>query len=250
MDGTIKIAITENESEIREQIASYLGNYSDRAKLKIQIDEYESGEAFVAAVANITYPIVFMDIYMDEEGMTGIDAVEKLRETDNECMVIFCTTSQEDMLKAFRCHAFDYILKPVTQDAVDRVMADAVQYLSNEGNYIDVKTTDGDASIMLGNILYTSFSGHYAVITATGNQEYRTRMKLSEVQELFRDYDNFLEINRGVIVNLDYVTNMDGAECKLSDGEVLPVRTKSVKAMRKVWQDYTFAKLREENSRR
>jgi len=243
-----RVAVVENEDPIRQQMVQALTDVSHRTKVLLEVDEYSSGEAFTAALKDNLYAIAFLDIYMDE--MTGIEAAAILRKEDPQCLVVFCTTSETDMLSAFQLHAFDYILKPITDEAVERVMGDALKILNAAGNYIEIKAVDGDQSLMVNSIMCVTVSGHYLLFRVLGGREYKTRMKISEAMNLLSDYRNFLEINRGILVNMDYIDDMSAKGCRLKDGTDLPVRTKGTQQVIQSWNDYCFKRLREESHRR
>lgn len=60
--------------------------------------------------------IAFLDIQMRE--MNGIEAAEKLKETNPAINIIFTTAYSEYMPEAFRLHASGYIMKPVTAEKI------------------------------------------------------------------------------------------------------------------------------------
>ena len=67
--------------------------------------------------------VVLMDIRMPE--MDGMEAAEHLSKIDNPPAIIFCTAYDEHALQAFRVHAVDYLLKPVSADDLKTAMGKA-----------------------------------------------------------------------------------------------------------------------------
>lgn len=63
----------------------------------------------------------FLDVEMPKMG--GIELAAKLREIDEELQVVFTTAYPGYAVDAFRVSAVDYLLKPVTPDALERVAA-------------------------------------------------------------------------------------------------------------------------------
>lgn len=85
------------------------------------IDLYASGEAFLASQSR--YDLIFLDIVM--EGMNGIETARQFRARDMDCLIVFLTSSREYVWEAFPMHAFDYLVKPVEQERLDRVLEEA-----------------------------------------------------------------------------------------------------------------------------
>ena len=90
------------------------------------IDLYASGEAFLASQSR--YDLIFLDIVM--EGMDGIETARQFRARDMDCLIVFLTSSREYVWEAFPMHAFDYLVKPVEQERLDRVLEEAQRALA------------------------------------------------------------------------------------------------------------------------
>lgn len=64
---------------------------------------------------------VFLDVEMPR--MNGIELADKLLAIDEDVQVVFTTAYPNYAVDAFRVSAVDYLLKPVTPDALERVVA-------------------------------------------------------------------------------------------------------------------------------
>lgn len=45
------------------------------------------------------------------DGMTGLDAVRKIRETDRDALIVFVSSSGDHFPDALMLHAYDYLRK-------------------------------------------------------------------------------------------------------------------------------------------
>lgn len=63
----------------------------------------------------------FLDIEMPKMG--GIELADKLKAQNEELQVVFTTAYPDYAVEAFRVSAVDYLLKPVTPEALERVVA-------------------------------------------------------------------------------------------------------------------------------
>ena len=62
--------------------------------------------------------IAFLDINM--RGMGGLALAEKITEIQPECKIVFCTGYEEYALNAIQLRCSGYLMKPVTQEAVQK----------------------------------------------------------------------------------------------------------------------------------
>ena len=61
----MQIAIVDDRAEDREELSVCLENYMKKHQLDYTLTEFEDGENFLKAAAQVNFQLVFMDIYMD-----------------------------------------------------------------------------------------------------------------------------------------------------------------------------------------
>lgn len=76
--------------------------------------------------------VAFLDIQMP--GLTGIDLAKKLQETNPKINVIFTTGYDDYALDAFKINASSYILKPITQEAIEKAFENLRYSNQSENN--------------------------------------------------------------------------------------------------------------------
>ena len=104
----LNIAICDDEKIIREQIKEL----AEKEMPDVCAGLYETGDALLAAGKQ--FDIVFLDIQM--EGTDGIETAKRLRQRDEDTILIFITGIREYVFEAFDVAAFHYLLKPVEED--------------------------------------------------------------------------------------------------------------------------------------
>ena len=102
----LNIAICDDEEIIREQIKELI------EKTGLCPELFETGDGLLAAGKQ--FDIVFLDIQM--EGTDGIETAKRLRQRDEDTILIFITGIREYVFQAFDVAAFHYLLKPIEED--------------------------------------------------------------------------------------------------------------------------------------
>ncbi|WP_088830134.1 response regulator [Paenibacillus tyrfis] len=73
----------------------------------------------LARLPELKPDVVFLDVEMPR--MNGLELARKINELSEETKIIFSTAYKQYALDAFQVYAFDYILKPVTPAAIERI---------------------------------------------------------------------------------------------------------------------------------
>lgn len=129
----MNIALVDDMPKEIIRLSGIIEEYATERQLPVELQTFDSAEALLTSYHPLQYTLIFMDIYMD--GMTGVEAVEKIRETDQETLIVFLTTSADHAFDALRVHAWQYILKVPDRDTLKtdmwHVMDDIAALLLN-----------------------------------------------------------------------------------------------------------------------
>lgn len=82
------------------------------------------------------FDIAFLDINM--RGMGGLELARRLREINSKCYIVFCTGYQEYAVEAFEIHADGYLMKPVTQERVQKEI-DHIMGKTSKNALLDIR---------------------------------------------------------------------------------------------------------------
>jgi len=239
----MKIAIVDDELSLLRLAKHTIEDYGKEKNIDIEVDEYLNGQSFLNSYVPDTYSMILMDVYMPE--LSGIDTVLKLRENDVNVSVIFLTTSEAHMKNALSCHAFDYLIKPATRADFFKVLDECISLLnikaSEKHNYITIMHKRVEINLPVDHIISISSNGHNLDIATSNDTKYNIKENFSAMAEKISGFNNMLVINRGVIVNLDYVEKIDKGNCILTDGTVFSIKIKSYASIRKIYEDYKLS---------
>ena len=249
-DTELNIAIAEDQPEELRRIKGILQEYSSSRHLNLGISCFSSAEDLISGYRPMLYAVLFLDIYMG--CMTGVEAAKQIRTMDSRALIVFLTGSTEFMPEAFSLHAFDYIEKPASPSRICRVMDDILLRNMPESTEPSLNFFQNrqDYYLPFSEIAAVSANGNYLEITDRNRNVYRPRMTFSSVQEMLSKDPRFLQILRGVLVNMDAVVLFDKTSCILEGDLRFPINVRHSRELVQVWQNYTFQKIRSESEKR
>lgn len=242
----MNIAVVDDHMESACNIKMILKKFADANKVEIKVEIFKSGEEFLSAFKPNNFQIIFMDIYMNR--MSGIDASKVIRKTDNICLIIFLTTSPEHMPDAFSCHAFEYVIKPAYEERIFKVMSDALEVIPSVSKYIEFVSKRKNVKLFHSDIVSSVSNGHYLDICDKNNNVYPVRMTLSGLLELIKKDSRFLTVNKGILINMDYIKSIENNSCILTNGQIFPIKVRECALIEQKWQDYNFEQIRLEQN--
>lgn len=177
--------------------------------------------------------IVFLDIRMP--GLTGLDVARQLQEGPQRPRIVFVTAFDQYAIDAFDADAVDYLLKPVSDERLERTIEklraglaqrtappDLTHLLAQLAQHVTGAATqplrwirasrrfaDGEMTeqIAVADVLYFQADDKYTCVVlrdGATTRELLIRVPLSELNDQL-DKRDFQQIHRSVIVNLNVV---------------------------------------------
>ncbi len=248
----MNIAIIDDVPDEIKEVTALLKQYAALNQIEIEIDRFSGAEAFLKKYRPLLFTVIFLDIYM--EGMTGIEAAQRIRETDSSVALIFLTTSEEHRADAFRCHAYDYLTKPVQKDSLFRTMDYLLRIQTEtEGQKLLFSSNRREYILPYSEIksIRTESNGsNYLEIMDVSGNTYRARMTFSSVSRQLMEDSRFILLQPCVLVNLEHIAMLKENCAVLVGGEQLAFSARRAKEIRHVWQNFMFANIRDKSGRR
>lgn len=230
----MKIAVCDDLSEERERIRSLTQEYAKKNHIKVQIDEFESGEKLLSA-DSASYSLVFLDIFMD--GINGMETAKLLFSQNSRMQIIFCSTSAEYAAESYDVAALHYFVKPFDADRFFQVL-DRFFYVYHAMRTITVRVQRVDTTLYLSDIIWVESADHKCIIH-TKNGDLETRMAFSQLVSQLLPYD-FIQPIRYAIVSLKEITMIPTDTIAMSDGSVIPVSRGERLNVKQAFSDYKW----------
>lgn len=125
-----EIAICDDSAQDRKRLSEQIRKNIPEAE-KIGIHEFDGGISLLGAIKNIRFSIIFLDVQM--KGMDGEETAIKIRELDNNVILVFYTGFVEPSPRSFEVQPYRYIMKNMTEKIMDRYIKDALDKMIEIG---------------------------------------------------------------------------------------------------------------------
>lgn len=180
--------------------------------------------------------IVFLDICMDT--LNGIETAERLRGGLSDSLIVFVTTAREYALAAYPVHPFDYLIKPYDLKRLDQVLSDAFRLLNSKVEIVEIRVPHGAIHLRVDQIESAVAAGHSVALCLRDGTSVVSNAPFSEIAGQLAAYPCFLLVNRGVLINMDFVYQLLGDSVVLQSESVFPLRVRGRSDLIRVLTQY------------
>lgn len=209
----MRIGICDDNASDAQKIAFALADITPG----LEISCYETGGALLETAKNgDAFDLVFLDIYLKSEN--GMEIAGKLRQISPHTEIVFSTSSRDFAVDAFRVQAADYLVKPYTEADIVKAFARAnVRRGAHKNEGIILNAGRQIRVFRPEEIIKIESDRHYTLLTAENGEETRIHLGYSEVISKFPK--SFIELRRGIAVNMSFIVEINSDTVTLSNGE-------------------------------
>ena len=210
-----KVLILEDNNKNAVLIKQLIHECNKNAKVYIEKD---LDRAYALVMQN-TIQLFVVDIVLNTSqpsDASGIRFVESVRNISKykHTPVIFITGLQDPEIYAYRAlHCYGYIEKPFAVDQVRKLLRDALDYhATDQKEYMLHLKKDGVLYLIsCKDVVYAQSTGHQICFYLANGTEFTVHYKTCKQILDEAEYDEFIQCNRGTIVNRKYIKNVDAA---------------------------------------
>ena len=214
--------------------------FQGRLDLNGQMELFRSGGALLERAEEIGgFDIYVLDIFMPE--LSGIDTGRRLRALGDGGEIIYLTISNDFAADSYDVRAFFYMLKPVEERKLFRVLDGAVEKLDRRrSSSIVVTTADGPRRILLERIRYVERVGRCMRYYCTdGTVDSQTiRVSFREIAAPLLGDRRFFQCGASFVLNFQHVTGVNGQMAILDNGQTVALPRTSATEFKKAWGSY------------
>lgn len=213
--NTFKTIIIDDEAIARQRLSRLLEEFHGQFQV---IAEAKNGIEGAELINKLKPDLIFLDIQMP--GKTGFEMLEDLEHIPQ---TVFCTAYEEYALQAFETLALDYLVKPVEIDRLQltieklnrtagktpqlqvQELIDMVRQKSENKKLLSIPHKSGDRVILIKTEKITHFHANdkYVEFFTNDGKKYLTELSLKKLTD--RLPDNFKQVQRAIIVNMNFV---------------------------------------------
>lgn len=216
----IHIGICDDDRYFLDYIENEINKILKIKNIDIKIYKFEKGMDLLKAYDDEDKPfdIIFLDIGMPK--LDGLEVAEIIRKRDEESLLIFLTSMEEEVYKAFKYNTFRFIRKSHMNKELAEALESSLEKLKDEKHIF--KTLNGDLSLYTSDILYFEFMDRNVYIKTFDTKYKTTIRRFKDIEDKFTS-KGFILIYRGCMVNINYIKSIGNLDITLDNGEKLPV---------------------------
>lgn len=177
-----------------------------------------------------SFDIIFLDIEMPETN--GMNLAKELRSKETQSLIIFITAFSQYVFEAYDVEAFHYLVKPIKQEKLKRVLEKAVKKSDNNSeDFLIISTERKTKKLLLRDILYIESVGRIAKIHCKGCVM-ETYEQIGVLEEKLRD-KFFFRCHKSFLVNLAYVDTFNKTDICMENGDKIMVAKRRLEEFQK-----------------
>lgn len=194
-----RFVICDDERMHRENLKRHLEGFFKDKEDSYETIETSGGEELLKHDDLLSVDIAFLDIELED--MKGVDLSRKLKEINDNVLIIFVSSHPGYVEDSYEQRVFDFITKPIKDKRFIRVMGDALEAIEEQRDekYFRVVNKTETVLAQYKDILYFTKDSNDLVIVLE-NDTIKIRKNLKDVETEI-DMDYFLKCHNGYIVN-------------------------------------------------
>lgn len=225
------IAICDDEAVFRNELRSYLIEYSKSRRTLVEIFEYSSGEAL--CTSDYAFDMVFLDYQMP--GIDGMETARLFRRRTNMCSIVFVTNYPNFMQESFEVNPYRFFIKPISKDIIFNMLDEYIRQQKKLSPII-INDYDGQRVIESKSILYVEGDGKYCTIR-TETDTLHSSKTLSGVLELLPHFC-FYRIHKSYAVNMYCIDTIKNTEVILTNGERALIGRQHIADFKRTYREF------------
>lgn len=234
--GTLSAVIIDDELTACQVLNSMIDQYCPSIE---DIHITQSPAEGIELVQRLKPDILFLDIEMPK--LSGFDVLAQIK--DFKGKIVFTTAYQQFAIRAFEYNAFDYLLKPIHIERLEKLVArveenksnafdnsniqQLIHQFSNRIEYppsIAIHDKGGLVFIRVDEILYLEGQGNYTLLQDEKKQ-YIVCKTIKDFETILNP-NVFLRIHKSYMVNVNKLVRFspnDGGYVSLTNDKMIPV---------------------------
>jgi DNA-binding LytR/AlgR family response regulator len=211
----MKIAICDDDKNDMAIIKEFIRKFD----ASLACDVYLSAVDLIKALETEFYELMFLDIEM--KPLNGFDAAVQILKNAEKPLIIFVTNSSKYTIQGYEV-AFRYLMKPVTYEQLEKVLAAAIEQIVPKRLMIEINGKN--LLISTKDIFYFEVLDHSIKIQMRNNT-YEYRGSLKSIEEMLSG-SYFIRPHNSFLINLEHVVSASQTEFIMKDNHKIAISRK------------------------
>lgn len=203
-----------------------------------EIRIFKSGELLLEELEKKRKPYDVIFVNMDSKKTDGLNTIRKIREREMSVAVIFMSRSDEYYRDAFDMFAYNYLLKPVTLEALEYVMEPLKKRLNadTDERMIHFQYRARVYTLRHSQVSYITSNLHIVNFHMTDGSTLQCRGKLKDFEKQLEN-STFLRCHQSFIVNMERITGAKTESFSIGEN-VIPISRSYNKTAHERYEEY------------
>lgn len=199
----MNIVICDDISLFISQLKAMIVPIFDKNNIKPSVYSFSTGNDLISWYDAQNQPIDFLFIDVEMPGINGVETLRKLRCKGSKCQAVFISSHRQYVFEAMDYDIENYLIKPLEQDKVTRLLKRLIEQYKHEHAVIELKTRSKHEVVSVNDIIMVE-SQLRKLIYHTKRGEITIHGKISDAEKALRPY-HFLKSHKSYLINMDHV---------------------------------------------
>lgn len=237
----LKIGICDDDQLIKRQLGNIISDYLCNRNYSFESFFYSTGTDLLAACKDTDFSFIFLDIDLGKEN--GVEIAKIIRAIQNRPInIVFITSYPEYQTKVLSIHTFDYIIKPINNSQIYKVLDDLLFWqnidMNREVERVRFKTIRGLITLYIDEILYFEYKNRRIDIITVDNVHHMYD-KVKNIAALMERYD-FISPHAAYVINMKEIKQYLKSQniIIMSNGDRVPISQLKAKMFKNEYMNY------------
>lgn len=230
-----RIAVCDDEEYALVKITEVIKKTFAKIGENVEINAFEKSELLLEANRTDSFDMIFLDIDMPD--IDGIEAAGIIKKLNPKALIIFVTSKDELVYKSFEVHPFGFIRKEKLREEISGIIADVKKELSRKDYMFSFKRDGIQYKLHADEIVGIESKGNYIIIKTTDGETYKYKDSINKKESELSEH-GFVRTHERYLVNLKYIFKINKNSITVVQNYEIPVSRGRMNTLKESFLNY------------